>query len=106
MFFAGLGSIVGPGNTIAGAIANTAMFDDPATMDASLVGDLTVNDWDETLNWRFIRQGAVGVGGGTGGGGGGGCTLQPSHPVDPLFPALLAGLSILLYRGRHRQPCG
>jgi hypothetical protein len=99
MFFAGLGDIVGQGNTIAGAIANVGMFDDPATIDDSLVGDLSNIQWDETLNWRFIREGAVGVGGD---GGGGGCMLQPAGPFDPLFPALLAGLLVLLNR-KHRN---
>jgi hypothetical protein len=95
MFFAGLGDIQGQDNTVAGAIAGVGMFDDPATIDDSLVGDLTNTEWDETLNWRLIRQGAVGVGGGSGGGG---CTLQAERPYDPLFPLLLAGVVFLLYR--------
>ncbi len=102
MFFAGLGDIMGDGNTVAGAINNVAMFADPATIDESLVGDLSNAEWDETLNWRLIREGGVGVGG-DGGGGGSGCMLQTSRPVDPLFPLLLAGLVLLVLRRRIQR---
>ena len=101
MFFAGLGDIEGEDNTVAGAIAAAGMFDDSATIDDSLVGDLTNTQWDETLNWRLIREGAVGVGGG---GGGGGCTLQPGRAPDPLFPLLLTALAWLGYRRRQHHP--
>lgn len=102
MFFAGLGDIEGAENTIDGAIAGAGMFDDAATIDDSLVGDLTNTEWDETLNWRLIREGAVGAGGGTGGGGGGGlgCTLQATRSIDPLIPLLLAGLAFRHLRRR------
>lgn len=102
MFFAGLGDIMGDANTVAGAINNVAMFADPATIDESLVGDLSNAEWDETLNWRLIREGGVGVGG-DGGGGGSGCMLQTSRPVDPLFPLLLAGLVLLVLRRRIQR---
>ena len=104
MFFAGLGDIEGVDNTIAGAIANVRMFDDPDTIDNSLVGDLSGTEWDETLNWRNIRQGKVGLGGGGGGGGGGsGCTLNTPRATDPLFPILLAGAAFQLLSRRNRQ---
>lgn len=102
MFFAGLGDIMGDANTVAGAINNVAMFADPATIDESLVGDLSNAEWDETLNWRLIREGGVGVGG-DGGGGGSGCMLQTSRPIDPLFPLLLAGLVLLVLRRRIQR---
>jgi hypothetical protein len=103
MFFAGLGDIMGDGNTVDGAINNVAMFADPATIDASLVGDLSNAEWDETLNWRFIREGGVGIGGDGGGGGGSGCTLNTPRAIDPLFPLLLAGLVLQVFRNRNRR---
>lgn len=108
MFFAGLGDIEGQGNTVDGAIAAAGMFDDAATIDGSLVGDLTNTEWDETLNWRLIREDAVGVGGGggSGGGSGGGCMLQTARSIDPLFPLLLAGMAFLRIRSRGQRQRG
>jgi hypothetical protein len=108
MLFAGLGDIEGLENTIDGAIAAAGMFDDAATIDDSLVGDLTNTEWDQTLNWRLIREGAIGVGGGDNGGSGGsgggsGCTLQTPRSFDPLFPLLLAGLAFQLLRRRGQR---
>ena len=99
MFFAGLGDIEGLDNTVAGAIANVMMFDDPATIDNSLVDDLSGTEWEETLNWRYIRADAIGIGDGKGGSNG--CTVQGSRSADPLFPVLLAGLSLLFFHRRR-----
>jgi hypothetical protein len=56
MFFAGLGSIVGTGNTIAGAIGSAANFNSNATLtalDPTLLADLTSDQLLEILNWDF-----------------------------------------------------
>ena len=45
--------------------------------------------------------GGAGVGAGGGGGGGSGCTMQGSRSADPLFPVLLAGLSLLFFYRRR-----
>lgn len=108
MLFAGLGDIEGLENTIDGAIAAAGMFNDAATIDDSLVDDLTNTEWDQTLNWRLIRDGGVGVGGDDGGSGGsgGGCTLQTPRSIDPLFPLLLAGLAFRHLRSRGQRQRG
>lgn len=56
MFFAGLGSIVGTGNTIAGAIGSAANFNSNATLtalDPTLLADLTSEELLEIMNWDF-----------------------------------------------------
>lgn len=107
MFFAGLGSINGMDNTVEGAIQSVGMFNDPDTIDNSLVGDLDNAEWDEMVNWRNIREGAAKIGGNGGGGGGGGsgCTVSTVRTLDPVIPALLAGLSGLAYLRRRRHQC-
>lgn len=57
MFFAGLGSILGTGNTIAGAILNAARFNSNATLtslDPTLFNDLTSDQIQAILNWDFV----------------------------------------------------
>jgi hypothetical protein len=56
MFFAGLGSIVGTGNTVAGAIGSAANFNSNATLtalDPTLLADLTSEELLEIMNWDF-----------------------------------------------------
>ncbi|MGB7932166.1 MAG: JDVT-CTERM domain-containing protein, partial [Gammaproteobacteria bacterium] len=48
--------------------------------------------------------GSGGSGTGGGGGGGGGCTMQTGNPADPLFPAVLSGLTLAYaLRRRHKS---
>jgi hypothetical protein len=67
LFFAGLGDMVGPGNTIAGAIANAASFDVYLDIEPSLLEGITDQDLPEIVNWELRPVGS--------GGGGGGCSL-------------------------------
>jgi hypothetical protein len=70
LFFAGLGDIVGTGNTVAGAIANAARFDVYFDIDPSLLAGIANSELIEILNWelRPIKTG----------GGGPSCALGPN----------------------------
>ncbi len=97
MFFAGLGDIVGPGNTITGAIANVTMFDNNNNIDPSLLAGIPAGDLGEILNWAFTNFVALG------GGGGGGCTLASRYALDPtLWLYVLISAAFLGRRRRHR----
>ena len=99
MFFAGLGDITGPGNTIAGAIANVTMFDNNNTIDPSLLAGIPAGDLGEILNWAFTTFA------GLGGGGGGGCTLTTHDNLDPtLWLFVLISAVYLRSRRRKRVP--
>lgn len=81
MFFAGLGNVDTAGNTIAGAIAAAALFDDNDTIPADLLSGLTSQDQQEILNWDFETVvGTYEM-----------CTGQGSPTHDP--PILAAGLT-------------
>jgi hypothetical protein len=53
LFFAGLGDIKGTGNTVAGAIANAAMFDVYFDIDPSLLAGIANSELIEILNWEL-----------------------------------------------------
>jgi len=96
MFFAGLGDIAGPGNTITGAIANVTMFDNNNSIDPSLLAGIPAGDLGEILNWAFTTFVALG------GGGGGGCTLASRYALDPtLWLYVLIAAAFLGRRRRH-----
>ena len=108
MFFAGLGDIIGTGNTITGAIANAASFNRNATIDSRLLSDLSDSERLEILNWNFatsINAAAAAaaadeptfiddfIG----------CSLGSRKTTDPTFPllVLLAITGLALKRRQH-----
>jgi MYXO-CTERM domain-containing protein len=109
MFFAGLGSIEGTGNTVTGAIDSARQFDDNATIADSLLQNLTQTDLEEALNWDFAgSSGGISVGGS---GATNSCSLGTGGAPDPLFALLvvLAGVTLLRRRrapGRLKVPPG
>ncbi len=101
MFFAGLGDIVGLDNTVAGAIANAAMFNNNGTIDASLLAGITDAELVEIVNWAIVPART---------GGGGRCSI--ANPAGSAWQAgdmwlLLAFAACLgLWRMRCRAaPC-
>jgi hypothetical protein len=53
LFFAGLGDIVGQGNTVAGAVTNATMFDVYLDIDPSLLAGIAASELGEILNWEL-----------------------------------------------------
>jgi hypothetical protein len=115
MFFAGLGDIIGTGNTVDGAKTNAEQFSDVNNLNSSLLQGLTNDQLRETLNWDFVNgTGGCGVDEGDGNIDDGdssncllglcsdnedslfGCSVMDEGHPDPTFALLL-----LLAAARH-----
>ena len=85
MFFAGLGDITGPSNTIAGAInAAVALFDNPE-LDPALLAGLSAEQQSEIVNWSSaitLNVIKTGTGSGTVTGDGISCGADCSETYD------------------------